>query len=304
MRYDLEETIIAGLMCNKPVVIVEGQDDIKFYDNIATLNDLNVDICAVETIEGYSEGCEQVINAMTQAESLIHNDDSLKMYIMGIIDRDVRQYLNNVPEMENLLVLKYYSYETHLITDSTIKSIVEQLTRASGSMITQNVVDYLKEEFNIQSDQLYYFSLEALKKRCEPDYQADIEYGCEGGAVIGGSKNYKWGLIRHKMDDLDQFAVLHNISKDDLRYIAKGKWFLTYWCDYLRKKAKELKLVCGIKIPKCKYCESGQSEKCLWRISSSFQVHEIESLLYTQQFIDSNEVKYISDYMKNFLACI
>ena len=116
MRYDLEETIIAGLMCNKPVVIVEGQDDIKFYDNIATLNDLNVDICAVETIEGYSEGCEQVINAMAQAESLIHNDDSLKMYIMGIIDRDVRQYLNNVPEMENLLVLKYYSYETHLIT--------------------------------------------------------------------------------------------------------------------------------------------------------------------------------------------
>ncbi|HIY02451.1 MAG TPA: DUF4435 domain-containing protein [Candidatus Blautia faecipullorum] len=154
MRYDLEETIIAGLMCNKPVVIVEGQDDIKFYDNIATLNGLNVDVCAVEMIEGYTEGREQVINAMTQAESLIHNDDGLKMYIMGIIDRDVRQYLNNVPEIENLLVLKYYSYETHLITDSTIKSIVEQLTRASGTMITQNAVDYLKEEFNIQSDHI------------------------------------------------------------------------------------------------------------------------------------------------------
>lgn len=40
---------------------------------------------------------------------------------MGIIDRDVRQFLNNLPSKNNLLVLKYYSYETHLITDVTIK---------------------------------------------------------------------------------------------------------------------------------------------------------------------------------------
>lgn len=109
------------------------------------------------------------------------------MYIMGIIDRDVRQYLNNVPEMENLLVLKYYSYETHLITDSTIKSIVEQLTRASGSMITQNVVDYLKEEFNIQSDQLYYFSLEALKE-VRTRLSSRYRIWMRGRTVIGGSK--------------------------------------------------------------------------------------------------------------------
>ena len=56
----------------------------------------------------------------------------LKKYVMGIIDRDVRQFLNNLPSKNNLLVLKYYSYETHLITDVTIKRLLEQLTKNSG----------------------------------------------------------------------------------------------------------------------------------------------------------------------------
>lgn len=303
MQNDLEEIVIAAFMCNQPVIIVEGQDDIKFYDNIATLNDLNVDVCAIETVAGYTEGCEQVCDAMTEVQNIIANDSRLKRYVMGIIDRDSRQYLNTLPEKDNMLVLKYYSYETHLITDKTIKKLIEQLTMVPGSMITQDVVDYLKKEFDSEDDALYYFSLEALKKMCEPSYQSDITYGVDGGAVIGRSKKYKWGLIESKVSDLDQFALLHNISKDDLKNIAKGKWFLSYWCEFLYKKSKELKLLCGIKIPKCKYCEAGQNEKCLWRPSSSFQVPIIESLLYTTQFIDKDEVKYISDFMIECLVC-
>lgn len=303
MQNDLEETVIAAFMCNQPVIIVEGQDDIKFYDNIATLNNINVDVCAIETVSGYTEGCEQVCDAMTEVQNLFVNDIRLKRYVVGIIDRDSRQYLNTLPVKDNLLVLKYYSYETHLITDKTIKKLIEQLTMVPGSMITQDVVDYLKQEFDSKADVLYYFSLEALKKMCEPSYQSDITYGVDGGVVIGGSKNYKWGLIEPKVDDLDQFALSHNISKNELKYIAKGKWFLSYWCEFLYKESKELKLLCGIKIPKCKYCEAGQNEKCLWRPSSSFQVPIIESLLYTTQFIDKDEVKYISDFMIECLAC-
>lgn len=303
MQNDLEETIISALMCNLPVVIVEGQDDIKFYDNIASLNNINIDVRAIETIDGYSEGCEKVCDAMTEAQELIRNDSRLDKYVIGIIDRDVRQYLNRVPEMDNLLVLKYYSYETHLITDKTIRKTVELLTMVPYSMITQDVVNYLRQEFEAGVDALYYFSLEALKKICEPSYSADIEYGVDGGAVIGGSKTYKWGLIEQKVDDLDQFALQHNISRDKLKYIAKGKWFLSYWCDFLNKKAKELKGVCGVKLPTCMYCEAGQPQKCLWRTSKSFQVPEIESLLCTTQFIDKDEVGYISDFMIDHLAC-
>ena len=125
MQNDLEETVIVAFMCNLPVVIVEGQDDIKFYDNIATLNNINIDVRAIETVDGYAEGCEQVCDAMEEVQELIINDVRLKKYVMGIIDRDVRQYLNTVPEKNNLLVLKYYSYETHLITDKTIGRLIE-----------------------------------------------------------------------------------------------------------------------------------------------------------------------------------
>lgn len=83
MKYDLRETVIAAFMCNKPVIIVEGQDDIKFYDNIATLNGLSVDVQAIETIDGYSEGCEQVCNAMNEVEAIFENDNRLKKYVMG-----------------------------------------------------------------------------------------------------------------------------------------------------------------------------------------------------------------------------
>lgn len=303
MQNDLEETVIAAFMCNLPVVIVEGQDDIKFYDNIATLNNINIDVRAIETVDGYTEGCEQVCDAMEEVQELIINDVRLKKYVMGIIDRDVRQYLNTVPEKNNLLVLKYYSYETHLITDKTIGRLIEQLTMVPGSMITQEVVNYLKQDFDSKVDELYYFSLEALKKMCQPSYQSDIAYGVDGGAVIGGGKIYKWGLIEPKVADLNRFALQHNISRSGLKYIAKGKWYLAYWCDFLRSKSKKLKDLCGTKLPKCKYCEAGQREKCLWRKSSSFQVPEIESLLYTTRFIDTDEVKYISDFMIGCLAC-
>ena len=200
-------------------------------------------------------------------------------------------------------MLKYYSYETHLITDVTIKRLLEQLTKIPGSSITQEVVEWIKDEFENQSNELYYFSLEALKKKLDNTYQANVTYGLDGGAVIGKAKQYRWSLIESKIDELNQFAMSHNISKSDLKYIAKGKWFLATWCDFLLKKAKNLNSACGVQIPQCGYCKSGQSNKCLWRVSSIFQVVELESLLYTQQFIDLNEVNYITEYMKNNLAC-
>ena len=303
MKNDLEETVVAALMCKQPVIIVEGQDDIKFYDNMATLNGLSVGVQAIENIADYTQGCEQVCNAMDEIETIIQKDDRLKKYVIGIIDRDVRQYLNKLPAKDNLLVLKYYSYETHLITEITIKRILEQLTKIPGSFITQDVVRWIKEEFENQSNELYYFSLEALKGELDNTYQSDVTYGLGGGAVVGSAKRYRWGLIETKIEELNQFAVSHNISKSDVKYIAKGKWFLATWCDFLIKKAKVLNSACGVQIPQCEYCKNGQPNKCLWRASSTFQVVEIESLLYTQQFIDLNEVNYILEYMKSKLAC-
>ena len=101
MKYDLAETLNAALMNQEPVVIVEGQDDIKFYDNIALLNGLVINVQPIENIEGYTEGCEKVIEAITEAQSLIKADIRLKRYIMGIIDKDARPFRNTLPTIDN-----------------------------------------------------------------------------------------------------------------------------------------------------------------------------------------------------------
>lgn len=214
MKHDLDETILAAMMCHEPVAIVEGQDDVKFYANISSLENISVDVRAVETIDGYTEGCEHVIEAMNYANSLFQNDERLRKYVIGIIDRDVRQYRNILPVIDNLLILNYYSYETHLITDNTIKKIVEQLTKAPAKLINQEVIDYLKTDYNSQNNELYYFSLEALKGICDTSYQADINYGDKAGIVIGNSKSYKWNLISPKKQMLDAYALTMNINKD------------------------------------------------------------------------------------------
>lgn len=231
MKYDLSDTIAAAMMCHEPVVIVEGQDDIKFYDNIASLNGLDIEARAIETIDGYTEGCEHVIEAMDEAQGLFNNDPRLKQYVIGIIDRDVRQFRGTVPIIDNLLVLKYYSYETHLITDTTIKKLIEQLTKVHSSLVTNDVVSFIRNEYEQQDDELYYFSLEALKCSCDASYNADIQYGESGGSLTGGLKARKWSKIEPKRNDLDKFANDKSLSKADIKYIAKGKWYLSSWCE-------------------------------------------------------------------------
>lgn len=302
MKYDLTETITAAMMCHEPVVIVEGMDDIKFYNNIATLNGLNIEVRAVETIDGYSEGCESVINAMNDAQVIFINDIRLKEYAIGIIDRDARQYRGTLPSIDNLLVLKYYSYETHLITDATIKKIIKQLTKADSTLVTDEVVSFIKSKYAQQDEELYYFSLEALKKICDDTYVADIQYGEKCGSLTGGLKAHKWSKIGPKRDDLDQFANSKALSKSDIKYIAKGKWYLSSWCEFLYKISKELYQFCGTNLPKCSFCEAGIPNKCLWRANVGFQLAGIENSLYTDFYIDMDEVQYIADYMQHHLA--
>lgn len=302
MKYDLSDTITAAMMCHEPVIVVEGLDDIKFYNNIATLNGLNIEVRAVETIDGYSEGCESVIKAMKDAQVIFNNDARLKKYAIGIIDRDARQYRGTLPSIDNLLVLKYYSYETHLITDATIKKLIEQLTKAHSTLVTDEVISFIKSEYAKQDEALYYFSLEALRKSCDDTYIADIQYGEKGGSLIGGMKAYKWSKIEPKRNELDQFANSKSLSKADIKYIAKGKWYLSSWCEFLNTISKELYRFCGTRLPKCSFCEAGMPGKCLWRAQVGFQIATIENLLYTDSYIDMGEVQYIADYMQFHLA--
>lgn len=44
MKHDIEEVVIAAIMSHEPAIIVEGQDDIKFYSNIASKEGCGVNV--------------------------------------------------------------------------------------------------------------------------------------------------------------------------------------------------------------------------------------------------------------------
>ena len=132
MRYDLNEIILATKMGGLPVILVEGSYDVKFYENLVKLNGLNVDILAVENIPEYSEGCKAVCKALQEFERIINeSDESLEPYLMGIIDGDARKYTNEIPQITNLLILRCYYFETHLITQQGLKNVVSTTTSAA-----------------------------------------------------------------------------------------------------------------------------------------------------------------------------
>ena len=304
MRYDLNDTITAALMTQTPVAIVEGYDDVKFYSNIALENNLNLDVKAVETIEDYGEGCEQVIKAVDDATQLIQNDSRLKKYVVGIIDRDIRQYRGTLPVYDNIIILKYYSYETHLITSITISKLIEFITKVPKALINQDVIEHLSEDFTSKHlERLYYFSLEALKASCDSNYSGEVTYDKEPGALTGRGGDHFEELVFPKKPDLDQFASSKNIKREDIKYISKGKWYLRYWCDYLKHYSNEFQNLCGNIFPQCNYCFSGKHEKCLWKVKCQIDSVTMESLLPTSEYIDYNEVSYIADALKRKLNC-
>jgi len=299
MKHDIEEIVIEALMCGEPSVIVEGLDDIKFYDNVINKIGYHANVQAIETIEGYGEGCGAVIQAIKDIQQLLERDKRLELYILGIIDRDARYYRSEVPNLKSLFVLKYYSYESHLVTKSTIRKQIALMTKVNNDMITEDTIEKLFSDFQEGLHQLYYFSLEALKTSCDANYVGCVTYSMKAGNVCGyNAIDYLWQQIGAKVTELDRFANDFGIGKTDFKYIIKGKWLLFAWCDFIIRKSKQFHSCCGDTIPECQMCKSGKNDKCLWKIEGNFQVNQIKNYLCSYDVIDLNELDYLCQRLR------
>lgn len=302
MSHDLKEIILAAKIGDLPVILVEGRYDVKFYENLVKLNELNAEILAVENIPDYSEGCKEVCRALQDFERIINeSDESLKSYLMGIIDGDARKYTNKIPQITNLLMLRCYSFETHLITQQGLKDVVSTTTSA-----TKIIDDKLFEVFNSRFVQLrrklYYCSLDALKHKCEPDYESVVKYSNDYVKSIVTSQTNIWERVESRINLLDEFAKDKNISIDNLREIAKGKWYLYIWGSFLLHEIKNLFKLCGQEINECQFCRAGNKSKCEWQPSGKIDIPTMESILKQEKNIDIEETRYIVDYIKGHLA--
>lgn len=287
-------------MSGVPTILVEGADDIKFYRDLAKSIDKEADVIAVDTIDCLSDGCVGVIDCIQQLQSEIKSKQNGSKYIIGIIDKDARYYRGEIPNnLSELFVLKYYSFESHFVTRNHLKYLLTIISNIGLSFIDDRTLDYFENNLCNEYEKLYYISLEALKNACEQGYASVIGYSSEPGYIVNNLQTGLniWGSISSKKSSLDSFASDRSINFEHLKLIAKGKWLLHFYCNFILLKMRGITSACqNGEIRKCQYCNTGQPDKCLWKMRFSFNLGLVQSLILNHH--DDNELGYIKARVK------
>jgi|SRR5450830_436116 len=275
---EVDEVLNESIMTGIPSLIVEGIDDIGIYIDLAKRVPFDVEVYAVEYIEGYGQGCGEVIKAITALENLPKTQYELPSHILGVIDKDVREYRGELPSSPAILVLKYYSIESHFISKAIIANTLKLCTKSSHDMINEELCDLIMSEIEVKLLDLYYHSLEALRHAMQADYVADFAYSFTPGRIKDAQAK---ALIQAKKSELDQFAESLNIIKnmDSIKSIARGKWLIDVFSDELVTCIENLQSLCRAHtINSCLSCITTAYDKCLYRMKDGFNKNTIKSL--------------------------
>lgn len=302
----INNILVSSKMVRRRAILVEGRDDVKKYENIFE-NSNNVKgkvfnkvlkVYAVETIldtnnEFYQEGCVGVIKATTDLKSNSHNNiNDLKKYVLGYIDKDVRNHRTSIeplPDFDILYMLESYSIETFYVNKFSLKPLINELMSCSKSLITDSLLDHIHEEALRKTiDELYYAVLDSLKKSTDNTYTS---------AKYGYDRDY--GFIKNNdLLNLDEKTSLEeeffHIGKDLPTYsdVCKGKWLFDGWLENVIEIVLNLRQKCGTGVViKCDFCKINQPNKCSYKsIVASSNMHATypQKVFNDQPFLETS----------------
>ena len=289
--YEIDEILNEAIMTGVPSILVEGIDDISIYTDICKKANVEAEIYPIESVEGFGEGCDEVIRALGQLDTLPVNKQKITKNILGIIDRDVREFRGELPDNDAILILKYYSIESHFVSTSATQSTLKQCTKATSELIDFELANLLLNKITPNFIDLYYFSLESLKNALERDYNSNFCYSYGHGRL--NDQNAK-ELIEQKKVELDSFAENLNLdfSLSSLKSFAKGKWILDVFAEELINAVQQLPQHCRSRdISICHSCVTSTYHKCLYRLKDGINKNTLKSLAINH--VDSDEFNYI-----------
>lgn len=292
-HYEIDEIFNEAVMTGIPSLIVEGIDDVTIYSDICHNNKFKAEVYAIEHIDGYGEGCIHVINAIDALSQIKSEDHSLEKHILGVIDKDVRDFRAEIPNLAALLVLKYYSIESHFISTSVIDHTLKMCSKLEKSYIDDELCTLIIKNIEHKIAELYYCYLESLKASIEPGYQASCSYSFHLGRIMTDEVNH---AVLLKKDELDAFATSINISNNssDIKKIAKGKWLIDLFSSELVSIMDNLRGSCKEhKIKTCKSCLNSAFDKCFYRIKDGITKSTIKSIALSSTVGD--EFSYIAN---------
>ncbi len=288
-KFEADEILNLAMMEKTPYIIVEGADDIRVYEEISGTAGVFCEIYSVEMLEGLSGGNDGVIEAMRIIESLnMPQGKSADQFVMGVIDCDARYYRNEMPALGTIFSLRTYSIESHFVSKFSIRPSINRLTRISSR--DEINVDSIYSKVEEKIFDVYYFSLDALKKAVDPNYQSVVGFSSSPGRRRDVNTVAE---LRSRKVDLDAFAATLNLTSDieSLRKFVKGKWLLTAYAEELFKEIEQLVANCkASKIKQCSMCERDNSAPCLYQLREGLNKNSLYSIL--MDFVDIPDFDY------------
>lgn len=297
------EVVNDAIMSGQPALILEGSTDLQLYNAITSALEYKVVLRPVELVDGFGEGCEEVIRLLGEIEEAEDLRGYARKHVAGVIDKDVRDYRGQVPQCELVVILKYYSVESHYVSNFVLeKCLIESTYIPNGEKIA-NVSKMIFEDFAKGCDDLFLASVEALKGAVDENYTADYQYS-DGYGRLRDSELIK--RLEEKKDDLLEFADSLGLDRsiDCLKRFVKGKVILDAFCFSVRKSINSLHEKCrNHESFICDYCKSGFENKCCYKVKSGVSENSIKnSILSHNVFIDFEYI--IKDFNDRFELAI
>ncbi|MGF6768879.1 hypothetical protein P3T18_001349 [Paraburkholderia sp. GAS199] len=293
MKMTIDEVLNEAIMSSTPAIIVEGIDDLKTYVSIANQALDRFEVYAIETIAGHTGGCDAVVDAIRTLYALNDASHPVENFVLGIIDRDTREYRGELPAENAILTLNYYSLESHFVCEEVLSAALSQYARVHSDGLGPNFSLSLFESIEHDILDLYYFSLEALQCAIDENYATEFKYSY---SINRRKQEPTNSNVRAKAPQLDQLAAQLGLQRnlDSLKKISSGKWLLLTFCEIMYSTLGDLANYCGkFGSEKCQFCRAAITGKCTYRMkegvsnktlySTASENYHLPSLGYIKQ---------------------
>ncbi len=287
-------------MTKTPTVVVEGIDDVPVYDNLAEQLEGTFQILAVENIDGYSAGCDGVTSAMDYINGLSPSKFNYKKFIVGIIDKDIKDYRGEISSNGYIFPLKYYSMESHFVCREITNELIKFSTKTTSGMRGEVLESYVYNKVISSLNLLYLISLEALKGGIDRNYTAEVSFSSNVGRFKDPTLISR---IREKEELLLSFAhsLELSFSIESMRKFVKGKWLLEVFCIEIEKVIKTLSLECSNnEFDTCQFCISEAYDKCLYKIKDGINHKVIKC--HAMNFTNNSNFEYIKSKLNEMVS--
>lgn len=277
MLIEYDELITISMMQEQPILVVEGIDDIPVYEKIVNKIAKQVEIYSPEYFVDVESGCRGVTKIISLLNDNFTEELSSK-YVLGLVDKDVRDFRNELIVFENLLNTIYYSMESHLVSDAILKKIFSTYFYILEKDVTSSHVNDFWDYFYLECEYLYLASIDALRSACIEKSQTIFTYKSDYNLV----KNPKVQktLKENKIENLI-FSKIFNLEYDldNIKRVCKGKWFLGFLCEKITYYILNEIKFCNELNTQCSMCKLGRSSSCFFNIRIRPNKDSVEAII-------------------------